>query len=132
MSGRCVGGVCERSPASWPCASNADCTTGTCQGGICQRAGAGGACLYPTDCTTGTCQGGTCQQSPAYGMCASNADCSSGNCQSNVCCPSGQTLCNGVCVDALSYSAKCGGCGIVCPRNSVLGLFGICHGGLCI
>ncbi len=46
--------------------------------------------------------------------CAEGEICQNGACTSP--CPSGQTRCNGTCVDILTDGANCGGCGRVCEH----------------
>jgi hypothetical protein len=80
--------------------------------------GCGTACQGPTNGPNGTnpgatCQGGSCVCLP--GVSASNG----------VCCPSGETGCEGICVDEQTDFSNCGGCGRTCPVSA-------CVAGLCV
>ena len=65
---------------------------------------------------------GQCVDKCAGITCAGGMTCSHGTCA----CTTGQTNCNGSCVDLVSDPAHCGTCGISCATNS------FCENGVCI
>lgn len=106
--------------ANTACSTGNACIVGeTCQGGACVG-GAGRVC--PSDnnpCTSTTCDPATgCGHTPVDdGMtCTGTGTCTGGVC--NVC-PTGQTLCGGVCVNLKKDRRNCGACGKRCPRGKV-------------
>jgi hypothetical protein len=65
--------------------------------------------------------------------CATGTSCqpSGGTFTCQVSCASGQTNCNGVCVDLLTSSSNCGACGRDCSGSAAVGTTGACVGGKC-
>jgi hypothetical protein len=66
----------------------------------------------------------TAKTSSALPPSTSNQSNSNGGSDSTTTCPSGQTLCDGTCVDIQSDPQNCGACGTVCDS-------GECDGGVC-
>ena len=64
--------------------------------------------------------------------CSNDSVCRNGTCVKVTCdcgpsgCPTGKTLCNGVCVDTQSDAANCGSCYTACPSGST------CQSGTCV
>jgi len=74
-----------------------------------------------TTCTSGQiCAGSTCTSCPAATPTVCNNTCVFG-----LCCPSGQTFCQGSCLDTSTDNNNCGSCGHMCPYPQ------ICNGGTC-
>jgi hypothetical protein len=133
------------------CTATGACNAGTtgisCGSGgrLCEACTAGNNCINQTCETTAPCGPATCGQGccNAAGAClngTSNNACGEGGvactacgagqiCQNHECvaeppdCPTGQTLCSGVCVNLQSDPNNCGACGTVCARG--------CQNGTC-
>jgi len=136
----CQGGVCLCPSGAAPCgSSNMCCPAGSsCANGVC-------ACSGPSSQTCGNCgtQTRTCVNGvwSAWGACTGQgcapgstqnctggkqtcgSNCKWGNCVSS--CPSGETLCNGQCVNTKNNPQNCGSCGTVCKGDYT------CQNGTC-
>jgi hypothetical protein len=142
---QCTGGawpICEDfadTVCPDPC-QDCDPATGTCVArdcGDCQQC-QGGACV-PIDCgdPCAECVGNACQPKqcpPGHqcvdGQCTCQVSCPppmSPNSATCACeCPTGQTECNGACVDTQTDPANCGACGVTCTGGKTY------QGGSCV
>jgi hypothetical protein len=89
----------------------------------------GGACAGPCTPNATQCAGGaqmqTCSASGAWGAaipCGAGAICQNGSCT----CPSGESLCNGTCVNEMSDMDNCGKCGTACSAPATACMSGQC------
>jgi hypothetical protein len=81
-----------------------------CGAGQCLAASCGGTSCGPTQ----VCVQNACVDAACVGVvCPSGASCAGGLCA----CPTGQTLCNGACVDLTSSDENCGVCGARCAAG---------------
>lgn len=86
-----------------------------------------GSCGNP--CTGGNvCVGGTCQCPSGQTLC--NGVCCNGTCSDGLCCPNGFTNCLGRCVDLQTDLGNCGRCGFSCSAGDV-GSTRVCSNGAC-
>ena len=129
----CVNGTCQTTfaPAGTPTQSQ---TPGDCKRNVCS--GMGGTTSVPDDTdvppTTNPCTRPVCTMGVlSFPNSPNGTACPGGTCQAGVCvtpCPSGQTLCNNVCVSTLTNPNNCGACGVVC---TTLNGIGACINGKC-
>jgi hypothetical protein len=91
----CVNGLCRT------CSSDSQCKSG--------QACVNGACVNPPPGTSGTSPGQL--KCTSSSQCGADQVCNNGFCQG---CPTGQTVCNGQCVDLLTSNTNCGACGRSC------------------
>jgi hypothetical protein len=114
------GGLCEACPAgsnciNQTCETTAPCGPATCGQGCCNAAG---ACLNGT--SNNACgEGGVACTACGAGQICQNQECVAEPPE----CPTGQTLCSGVCVNLQTDPNNCGACGTVCGRG--------CQNGTC-
>ena len=119
-------GACGRE-----CVRPSVCVAGTCVNAPC------GTCPALFACCAGTCLQVDLDPSNCGGcgvVCGPRESCQNGACCSvddparchQVDCPSGQSDCNGVCVDLSSDPLNCGACGFVCPTGTACVGPGMC------
>jgi Stigma-specific protein, Stig1 len=140
----CSSGQCICADGQAPCGESKTCCASgySCVSGMCCPSGqtpCNGACVdmkndpnhcgsCTTVCASGqTCSGGQCICADGQAPCGeSKTCCASGySCVSGMCCLSGQTACNGACVDINNDPNHCGSCTTVCPSGQT------CSGGQC-
>lgn len=129
----CVGGTCVTPGVCTP-GQTASCgsSVGVCTQGTqtCQSDGTWGPCVGATGPDSGYyCDGldhncdGVVDSCPAGMTCGNNGMCVAA-------CPSGQTLCNGTCVDTSTDPSNCGTCNSTCSASSVC-VTATCVNGTC-
>ncbi len=128
--GNCATKCSNIAPANATVKSSGGCLNGVCQftcnsGYYNRGTGNTASTINCVPIGTNTCCGSSCTNCDSMASSGTYYTCTSGACVKSSC-GSGQTLCNGSCVDTKTNSSNCGGCGNVCGSGTK------CENGTCI